>query len=102
MRPHPAGTGPVKAEIVAPAPLTPEDPMDSHTITLDPDTERRLAELAAEKGMDPDELIREAITEHLDELAETEEAERAYQRYQRGEEGTVSLEELERDLGLDG
>lgn len=76
--------------------------MDSHTITLDPETERRLAELAAEKGIEPDELIQEAVNEHLAELVEAEDAERAYQRYQRGEEGTVSLGELERDLGLDG
>ena len=72
-----------------------------HNITFDPDTERRLKELAADKGMSPDDLIHQAVAEHLEEIVEAEEAERAYQRYQRGEEGTVSLEDLERDLGLD-
>lgn len=72
-----------------------------HHITFDADTERRLKELAADQGMSPDDLIQEAVAQHLDEVMEVEEAQRAYQRYQRGEEGTVSLEELERDLGLD-
>jgi len=72
-----------------------------HNITFDPETERGLKKLAADKGLTPDDLIREAVAEHLEEIMEAEEAERAYQRYQRGEEGTVSLEELGRGFDLD-
>ena len=68
------------------------------SIRLDPDTEKRLAELAAKTGRTKSYYAREAILEHLDEMEDRyiaiERLEHPAKRW--------SLEELERDADLGG
>ncbi len=68
------------------------------SLRLDPDTEKRLAELAARTGRTKSYYAREALIEHLDEMEDRyiaiERLEHPAKRW--------SLEELEEDADLDG
>ncbi|HMB55111.1 MAG TPA: TraY domain-containing protein [Thermoanaerobaculia bacterium] len=67
------------------------------SIRLDPQTEDRLAKLAASTGRSKSYYAREAIQRHLDEM---EDRYIAIERLERPE-GRVSLDELERELDDD-
>ena len=68
------------------------------SLRLDPDTEKRLADLAAKTGRTKSYYAREALLEHLDEMEDRyiaiERLEHPAKRW--------SLEELEQDADLDG
>ncbi len=68
------------------------------SIRLDPDTERRLEELAAKTGRTKSYYAREALLEHLQEMEDRyiaiERLEHPAQRW--------NLEDLERDADLEG
>ncbi len=68
------------------------------SIRLDPDTEKRLEELAARTGRTKSYYAREALLEHLDEM------EARYIAIERLENPAKrwSLEELEREADLEG
>ena len=61
-----------------------------------------MTQLAAIAGKDSDQLIKDVVSEYLAEQADIEQADAAYSRYLAGQEGTVSLDDLEKRLGLDG
>ena len=73
-----------------------------HTIQFDAHTEATLTQLSAMTGKDSDQLIKEVVSEYLAEQADNEQANAAYSRYLAGQEGTVSLDDLEKRLGLEG
>lgn len=72
----------------------------SISIRLPEDIETRLDALAKRTGRTKTWYIREAILEHIDDLEDLYLAEQAYQRILKGEERTLSLEEVEKKLGL--
>lgn len=61
----------------------------------------RLAALAAGAGRSAESYIQQAVEEHLEDLEDVTLAEHALERRKRGESGAYSLEEVERELGLD-
>jgi RHH-type transcriptional regulator, rel operon repressor / antitoxin RelB len=72
--------------------------MSTITIDLSPDVERRLEQLARQRGRPKDEFVREAL---LQFLADQEDVELARSRL--AEPGRrKTLQELERELDLDG
>lgn len=73
-----------------------------HTIEFDPTTEQALKQLAARAGKDTDQLIREAVSDLLAEQDDIATADAAYARYQSGQKKSLSLDELEKRLGLEG
>jgi len=72
-----------------------------HTIELDAHTEQALSRLAAIAGKEPDQIIKDVLSNYLEEQADTEAADAAYSRYLAGQEKALSLDELERSLGLE-
>jgi predicted DNA-binding protein len=72
-----------------------------HTLQFDTHTEQTLNQLATRAGKETDEFIKDVISEYLEEQGGVIEADAAYTRYLAGEEKTVSLDELERRLGLE-
>jgi RHH-type rel operon transcriptional repressor/antitoxin RelB len=64
-------------------------------IRLPPDIEKRLSDLAKRTGRSKTYYAREAILEHLDDLEDY------YLAAARVEEARLSLEDVERRLGLD-
>lgn len=71
------------------------------SVRLTTDLEARLDALAARTGRTKAFYIREAVEEHLDDLEDLYQAEEAIGRLRRGESRTYTLEEMERELGLD-
>lgn len=69
-------------------------------IRLPEDIERRLEKLAEATGRTKTFYAREAILEHLDDLEDLFLAERRLRAIRAGRSHTLSLEEVERDLGL--
>jgi len=70
-------------------------------IRLPEDIEARLERLAKQTGRSKTFYAREAILEYLDDLEDLYLAEQRWLSLQRGESRTVSLSEVERELGLD-
>ena len=73
-----------------------------HTIQFDAHTEAALTQRAAMAGKDSDQLIKGVLSEYLAEQADNEQADATYSRYLAGQEKALSLDELERGLGLEG
>jgi len=71
------------------------------SVRLSPETEQRLGFLAAQTGRTKAYYLRELIEKGLDDLEDYYLAERITERVRKGEEKTYSLEEVERELGLD-
>lgn len=71
-------------------------------IRLPEELERRLAELARRTGRTKTFYAREAIEVHLEDLEDYYLAAETAQRVREGTERVYSLEEVSRDLGLDG
>jgi RHH-type rel operon transcriptional repressor/antitoxin RelB len=70
-------------------------------IRLPTDIEGRLTELAKLTGRTKTFYAREAIVAHLEELEDYYMADRIMDRVRQGEEQTCSLDDVERDLGLE-
>jgi RHH-type rel operon transcriptional repressor/antitoxin RelB len=70
-------------------------------VRLSDETYERLQQAAARTGRSADSHIVQAIEEHLEDLEDLYHAEEALKRRQRGESRTYSLDELDRELGLD-
>jgi RHH-type transcriptional regulator, rel operon repressor / antitoxin RelB len=69
-------------------------------VQLPPDIEARLDELAKCTGQAKSFCIREAILEHLDDLEDLYLAEQRLEDIHAGRSRALTLEEVERDLGL--
>jgi len=69
-------------------------------VRLPDETYQRLQELAKRTGRSATYSIREAIEEHLDDLEDAYLGELALEQLRLGKDSTMSLEEVERDLGL--
>jgi RHH-type rel operon transcriptional repressor/antitoxin RelB len=70
------------------------------SIRLDPATEQRLDNLAAQTGRTKAYYLRELVTNGLDDLEDYYLAAATMERVRKGEEKTFTLDEVERDLGL--
>ncbi len=70
-------------------------------IRLPADIEERLNALSARTGRTKTYYAREAILEHLDDLEDVYLAEQTLERVKQGRERVWSLEDVERDLGLE-
>lgn len=66
------------------------------SISLNPELEAKLTQLAAETGRSFDDVVREALAEYVEDH---EDGERALEALNR-KEPTSSLDEVERRLGL--
>jgi predicted DNA-binding protein len=71
-------------------------------ILIDQETERGLKALAGLTGKSEPDLLREAVATYLEDLKDARDADHVLDRIEAGEEGTLSLDELERRLDLDG
>ncbi|MHB8253492.1 MAG: type II toxin-antitoxin system RelB family antitoxin [Acidiferrobacter sp.] len=72
------------------------------SIRLDPESERRLNHLATATGRTKAYYLRELIVHGLDDLEDHYLAATTMERVRKGEEHVFTLEEVERDLGLEG
>lgn len=70
-------------------------------IRLPEDIERRLEKLAKATGRTKTFYAREAILEHLEDMEDTYLAERRMETLRAGRSQTLTLEEVERELGLE-
>ncbi|MDE1993996.1 MAG: TraY domain-containing protein [Rhizobiaceae bacterium] len=70
-------------------------------IRLPDETHKRLHALAERTGRTATFYIREAIEAHLEDLEDLYLAERATERRLNGQDRTYTLEEVERELGLE-
>ncbi len=70
------------------------------SVRLPDDIEERLNALAAETGRSKAYYIREAVTEHLDDLEDVYLAEKRLEALRAGKSLTFTLEEVEARLGL--
>ena len=71
------------------------------SVQLSPDVEKRLTILSESTGKPKDFYIREAIQEYLDDLEDIYLAEKRLEDLHKGLSRTYSLEEVERELGLE-
>jgi RHH-type transcriptional regulator, rel operon repressor / antitoxin RelB len=69
-------------------------------IELPDDIAQRLESLAKATGRSKESYLQEAIAEYLDDLEDLYLAEQRLADIQAGRAGTVSLAEVERDLGM--
>jgi len=69
-------------------------------VRLPDEIEKRLAALARSTGRTKTFYVREAILEYLDDLEDVYLAEKRLGSYYAGRGSTVTLDELERELGL--
>lgn len=70
-------------------------------IRLPDDIETRLAALANQTGRTKTFYAREAILTHLEDLEDYYLAERVMEKVRKGEERLFSLDDVERELGLE-
>jgi len=63
--------------------------------------DNRLKKLAKKTHRTKTFYVREAIVQHMDELEETYSAEKALSKFEAGTQETISLEDLEKELGLE-
>lgn len=71
------------------------------SIRLNNDIERRLERLSSETGRTKAFYLRELIERGLEDLEDYYLGMEVMERLRKGEEYTVSLDEVEKDLGLD-
>jgi RHH-type rel operon transcriptional repressor/antitoxin RelB len=69
-------------------------------VQLPPDIETRLDALAKRTGRSKTYYVQEAILEHLDDLEDLYLAEQRLDDLRAGRTDTLTLDEVERDLGL--
>ncbi|MGM0675576.1 MAG: type II toxin-antitoxin system RelB family antitoxin [Spirochaetota bacterium] len=70
-------------------------------VRLPKDLEARLDRLAKKTGRTKTYYVREAITEHLEEIEDVYLARQVLERVRAGEEDTVALEDLIREYGVE-
>lgn len=70
-------------------------------IQLPEEVFERLKSLADASGQSPTDFISEAILEHIEDLEDVMRAEEIMKEIQAGRMKTYTLEEVERELGLD-
>lgn len=70
-------------------------------LRLPPELEKRLDDLAKRTGRTKSFYAREAIAEHIGDLEDLYIAEKRYEDVLAGRSKTYSLEEVERELGLE-
>ena len=70
-------------------------------VRLPKDLEARLDRLAKQTGRTKTYYVREAITDHLDELEEIYLAQRVLERVRSGKEDTVNLDDMIVQYGVD-
>ncbi len=70
-------------------------------VRLPKDIEERLDRLAKQTGRTKTYYVREAITEHLEELEEAYLAQEVAERVRAGKEETIPLQELNEKYGVD-
>jgi RHH-type rel operon transcriptional repressor/antitoxin RelB len=70
-------------------------------VRLSKDLEARLDRLAKETGRTKTYYVREAITEHLDEMEDVYLAQQVLERVRAGTEETIPLETLMQDYGVE-
>lgn len=71
-------------------------------VRLSKDLEARLDRLARETGRTKTYYVREAITEHIEEMEEVYLAQQVLERIRAGKEDTIALEDLIDRYGLVG
>ena len=71
------------------------------SIRLDPEIEQRLDRLAVQTGRTKAYYLRELIVNGLEDLEDFYLADVTMERVRKGEESVLSLDEVERDLGLE-
>jgi RHH-type transcriptional regulator, rel operon repressor / antitoxin RelB len=71
--------------------------MNTHTLQFDAETEGKITTLAAKGGKRPDDLIKEAVLEYLEDLEDYYVAEDRL----KDREPPIPLEQVVRDLGLE-
>jgi RHH-type rel operon transcriptional repressor/antitoxin RelB len=71
-------------------------------LRLPPDLEARLDALARKTGRTKSYYAREAIVEYIDDLEDLYLAQRRYALIEKGKSKTLSLAEVEAQLGVDG
>lgn len=71
------------------------------TITLEPELDRWLTDVAAKAGRAKQDVVREAVVRALEDLEDIQEADEVMRRLECGEERTIPLEEVKRRLGLE-
>ena len=71
------------------------------TVNLSPATAARLEQVAERTGQSTSVVLERLVAEHLDDLLDAELAEAAWNDHQASGEPTISLEQLERELGLE-
>ena len=70
------------------------------SIRLDPETAQRLDRLAAQTGRTKAYYLRELIVRGIEDLEDFNLTDATTERVRSGEENVLSLDEVERDLGL--
>ena len=80
---------------------TPEKPDQLIGIRIPKSVKDRLDVLAQKTGRTRTFYIRQALLEHLDDLEDKYMAQQVLGRVKEGEEELYSLDDVERDLGLD-
>ncbi len=71
------------------------------SVRLNPETEKRLDNLAAMTGRTKAYYIREMIESSIDDLEAAYRADAVLERIRKGEERVYSLDEVKRELGLE-
>ena len=71
-------------------------------IELDRETEKDLKALAILTGKAEPDVLRDAVAVYLEDVRDAREADAVLDRIEAGEEQALSMDELERRLGLDG
>lgn len=72
------------------------------SIVVDQETERGLKDLAGLTGKSEPDLLREAVAAYVEDVKDARDADRVLDRIEAGTEKTLSLNELDRRLDLDG
>lgn len=70
-------------------------------ITLEPELDRWLTEVAAKAGRAKQDVVREAVIRALEDLEDIEAADAVMARRRSGDDKVYSSAEIRRDLGLD-
>lgn len=76
--------------------------MSTITIEITEETQGRLRRVSLASGIPGEEIAAKAVNSYIEDFEDGREAEAVLGRIERGEESVISLEELERRLGLDG
>jgi len=71
------------------------------TITLEPELDRWLSELAAKAGRAKSDLLREALIRALEDIEDIQDATEALERLRSGQDRTYTSAEIRKELGLD-